>query len=118
MKNKIIFLVLFIIVYLCSFIILFKNKILKKYSNSDFNIETYISSVDMDMDGIDDQTDILNGALSYVSTKPKYKSKYYDTGYSNDSYGVCTDVVANAMKTAGYDLMKLVNVDIINNREF
>ena len=33
----------------------------KKYTNSDFNIEAYTSSVDKDNDGIDDQTDILNG---------------------------------------------------------
>ena len=28
----------------------------RKYSNSDFNINTYISSIDKDNDGIDDQT--------------------------------------------------------------
>lgn len=32
----------------------------KQYSNSDFNIETYISSVDKDNDGIDDQTKDLS----------------------------------------------------------
>jgi uncharacterized protein YijF (DUF1287 family) len=73
------------------------------------------SSVDKDEDGVDDQTDILEGALSYVATKPKYKSKYYQTGYPDDQYGVCTDVVANAMKSAGYDLMELVQEDIAKN---
>ena len=52
------------------------------------------SSVDRDDDGADDQLDILNGALAYVSTHPKYKSCYYETGYPDDGYGVCTDVVA------------------------
>lgn len=33
------------------------------------------SSVDKDNDGIDDQTDILQGALDYVASRPKYKSK-------------------------------------------
>ena len=89
----------------------------KQYSNSDFNIETYISSVDKDNDGIDDQTDILNNVRTYIAKNPKYKSKYYETGYPDDEYGVCTDVVANGLKDAGYDLKELVNEDIINNKE-
>ena len=70
------------------------------------------SESDADQDGIDDQTDILQGALAYVNTKPKYKSKYYENGYPDDGYGVCTDVVAFAMKAAGYDLKALVEKDI------
>ena len=73
------------------------------------------SSEDKDGDGIDDQTDILQGALAYVSTHPKYKSLYYQTGYPDDGYGVCTDVVAYALKNAGYDLMELVAQNIENN---
>ena len=89
----------------------------KKYTNADFNIEAYKSNIDKDNDGIDDQTDILNNANNYIKTNPKYKSKYYNTGYPNDEYGVCTDVVAFALKDAGYDLMVLVNEDIKNNKE-
>lgn len=89
----------------------------KKYTNSDFNIDTYISSIDKDNDGIDDQTDILNNVREYVKTKPKYKSKYYSTGYSNDEYGVCSDIVAFGLLNAGYNLMELVNKDIINNKD-
>jgi Uncharacterized protein conserved in bacteria len=89
----------------------------KKYSNSYFGIDTYISDNDEDNDGIDDQTDILEGAKKYVKTNPKYKSKYYGTGYPDDEYGVCTDVVANALFNAGYDLMELVNEDVINNKK-
>ena len=70
------------------------------------------SETDADQDGVDDQTDILQGARAYVDTRPKYKSKYYDSGYPDDGYGVCTDVVAFAMKAAGYDLMELVEEDI------
>ena len=70
------------------------------------------STADADGDGVDDQTDILNGALAYVSTHPKYKSRYYETGYPDDGYGVCTDVVAYALKNAGYDLQVLVDADI------
>lgn len=94
---------------------------IKKYKNYykdvDFNIETYVSSVDKDNDGIDDQTDMLENVKEYISKNPKYKSKYYDTGYPNDEYGVCTDVVAFGMLGAGYDLMELVNEDILKNPE-
>ena len=88
----------------------------KEYTNSDFKITTYTSKVDKDGDGVDDQTDILDNVKEYIKTKPKYQSKYYNTGYPDDEYGVCTDVVANGLKGAGYDLMELVNEDIINNR--
>ena len=88
----------------------------KKYTNEDFNIKTYISKTDKDNDGIDDQTDILNNVRDYIKTNPKYKSKYYATGYPNDEYGVCTDVVAFTLQGAGYDLMNLVNEHIKSNR--
>ena len=80
-------------------------------------IPQFHSSVDRDDDGVDDQLDILNGALAYVSTHPKYKSRYYETGYPDDGYGVCTDVVAYALKNAGYDLQALVDTDIREHPE-
>ena len=89
----------------------------KKYSNMDFGIETYRSATDKDGDGIDDQTDILNNVRDYIATEPKYKSKYYTSGYPDDGFGVCTDVVAFGLKDAGYDLMTLVNEDIKNHRD-
>lgn len=58
------------------------------------------------------ENEVLQGALEYVGTHPKYKSKYYETGYPDDGYGVCTDVVAFAMKHAGFDLMEDVQRDI------
>lgn len=116
---KIIILILILIIFIISIIILYVFNIIphKAYSNSDFDITTYVSKVDKDNDGIDDQTDILNNVKEYIKTKPIYQSKYYSTGYPNDEYGVCTDVVGNGLKNAGYDLMELVNNDIINNRE-
>jgi uncharacterized protein YijF (DUF1287 family) len=119
MKKSIFIIVIFIIisVILVALLYFFNTIPHKQYSNSDFNIETYISSVDKDNDGIDDQTDILNNVRTYIAKKPKYKSKYYETGYPDDEYGVCTDVVANGLKDAGYDLKELVNEDIINNKE-
>lgn len=120
MKNKFIILLIFIIlIVILSITILYKLNIIshEQYTDEDFNIETYISNIDKDNDGIDDQTDILNNVRSYIQTKPKYQSKYYNTGYPNDEYGVCTDVVGFGLKDAGYDLMELVNKDITNNTE-
>ena len=117
MKRKIPIIILIFILILVY--ILYRNNYIphKKYTNDYFNIEQYKSKIDKDKDGIDDQTDILNNTKEYISTKPKYKSKYYETGYPNDQYGVCTDVVATALKNAGYDLMELVNIDIKNNKQ-
>ena len=86
-----------------------------KFLDDYFHIKTYHSLVDKDSDGIDDQEDFLDSVLKYVASKPKYKSKYYSTGYPNDSYGVCTDVVAFGMLGAGYDLKELVHQDILNH---
>ena len=118
-KKKIIFIIIIILILISLIIYLlysFNYIPHKMYSNADFNIKTYISNVDKDNDGIDDQTDILNSVLEYIATKPKYKSKYYASGYPDDFYGVCTDVVAFGLKGAGYDLMELVNEDIKNNK--
>ena len=58
----------------------------------------------MDGDGIDDQSDILLSAREYVSQRPRYKSVYYGSGYPDDQYGVCTDVVAFGALGAGYEM--------------
>ena len=118
-RKTIISLIVIIALIFIIIMLLYKFNILphRKYTNKDFNIETYISSIDKDNDGIDDQTDILNNVKQYIKTKPKYKSKYYETGYPNDEFGVCTDVVAFGLKSAGYDLMELVNADITDNKE-
>ena len=82
------------------------------YYNSHFGITTYKSEVDYVGDGIDDQTDILEGVRAYIATNPQYKSVYYAGGYPDDEYGVCTDVVAQGFLNAGYDLRELVSADI------
>lgn len=118
-KNIKIFLILCVIAVLCGCGYLFAHyqhtspkRLPDRYGAE---IPQVHSSVDKDNDGIDDQTDILQGALDYVASRPKYKSKYYRTGYPNDGYGVCTDAVAFALKNAGYDLMTLVQQDIEAN---
>ena len=118
MKKRITLIVFSVLIIAALYVLYCFNYIPhKKYTNADFNIEAYKSNIDKDNDGIDDQTDILNNANNYIKTNPKYKSKYYNTGYPDDEYGVCTDVVAFALKDAGYDLMVLVNEDIKNNKE-
>ena len=120
MKKKVIAITLISIIIIILVVIIYLLYIFnyiphKKYTNADFNIETYKSNIDFDNDGIDDQTDVLDGGKNYVARNPKYKSKYYETGYPNDEYGVCTDVVTFGLNNAGYDLMTLVNEDIKNN---
>ena len=87
------------------------------FDNAYFHITTYQSQVDQDNDDVDDQTDILQNTKAYHSTKPKYKSKYYSTGYPDDEYGVCTDVVAFALLNAGYDIKNLLYEDVLANQE-
>ena len=38
-------------------------------------IPAFYSTVDADGDGVDDQTDMLDNALAYVDTRPKYITK-------------------------------------------
>lgn len=107
----------FVLLLLAVGIILLKSGLIprEKFENGDFNIADYKSAVDMDGDGIDDQTDILNSVKEYIEKKPKYKSRYYAGGYPDDGYGVCTDVVAQGLLGAGYDLMRLVDDDVRAN---
>lgn len=85
------------------------------YYAKDFDIETVISKTDCDNDGIDDYTDILQGAKIEAENKPTYKSAYYSGGYPPDNEGVCTDVIWRALKNAGYSLKDMVDEDIKNN---
>ena len=117
MKNKrklfIILIPVFIVCCISVYVLFLNNG--KVYYNSDFGIEDYKSNVDMNGNDIDDQTEILLRTREYISTNPKYKSEYYIGGYPTGEYGVCTDVVGYALKNSGYDLMTLVNNDVIEN---
>ena len=114
-KRFIYFIIIFIFILLLLLIFYFLTR--KTYTNEDFNIPNIKSNIDYDNDGIDDYTDIYLSALDYVKTKPKYKSKYYNGGFPNDNFGVCTDVVAFAFLNAGYNLRDLVDEDIRKNME-
>lgn len=117
--KKIIAPIVLILIIVIIYNVLYRYNIIphKKYTNEHFNIETYKSSIDKDNDGIDDQTDILENARKYISTKPIYKSKYYSNGYPDDEYGVCVDIPIQGLKGSGYDLMELVDEHIRNNKE-
>ena len=84
----------------------------RSYTAAHFDIETLESEVDKDGDGMDDFEDIMEGARTYVSTRPKYESVYYQGGYPDGNVGVCTDVIWTAFQEAGYDLKAMVDEDI------
>lgn len=90
----------------------FYPKYKKAYYAKDFGIEVIKSENDTNNNGIDDYTDILNGARMDALNKPKYKSAYYAGGYPPDDEGVCTDTVWRAFKNAGILLKDLVDEDI------
>lgn len=95
----------------------FYQKHKKVYYAEDFGIEVIKSDKDVDNDGIDDYTDILEGARKEAENRPKYKSAYYSGGYPPDNEGVCTDVIWRSLKNAGYNLKDMVDKDIKNNIE-
>ena len=84
----------------------------KIYYAEDFNIEVIKSNFDYDGDGIDDYTDILEGAKIDAENKPKYKDGYYSGGYPPEDEGVCSDVIWRSLKNAGYSLKDMIDKDI------
>lgn len=82
------------------------------FSADNFGFSDIVSPNDADSDGIDDYRDMVEGARAYIATNPLYESAYYAGGYPTDGKGVCTDVVWNAFKAAGYSLKDLVDADI------
>ena len=123
MKFLKLLLILVIILLLITIIATITYVIWTKQSNrvvyyaKDFGIEVLKSKNDEDGDGIDDYTDILEGAKLEAERKPRYKSEYYVGGYPPDDEGVCTDVIWRALKNAGYSLKEMVDEDIKNNVE-
>ncbi len=85
------------------------------YYAEDFNIETIKSHYDADNDGIDDYSDIVEGARIDAKNMPKYVSNYYQGGYPPDDEGVCADLFWRAFKNAGYNIKDLVDEDISKN---
>ena len=71
-KGIIIGIAICIVIILVTPLMLYINtqNIKEYYTNEDFGIEKYVSKIDKDQDGIDDQTDFLQNVRSYVATKP------------------------------------------------
>ena len=80
-----------------------------------FGIPQVTSTVDFDGDGLDDQSDILQGAHIEADLEPVYDINYYPTGYPPEGYGVCTDVIWRAFRNAGYSLRRMIDEDIEEN---
>lgn len=118
-KKKVLIFIILILLIVISYMklqIFLRHQTSKKnFSINYYDIETLKSNVDYDKDGIDDFSDLMLGARAYIETTPIYKSEYYNGGYPPDGIGVCTDVIWNAFKSAGYSLKDLVDKDISNN---
>lgn len=114
---KRVFIIIIVIILLLLFLVLrFFNVIPGRvYYAEDFSIEVIKSNVDYDNDGIDDYTDILNGAIIDANNKPVYRSAYYSGGYPPEDEGVCTDLIWRSFQNAGYNLKDLVDKDIEEN---
>ena len=77
-------------------------------------------SHDANGNGIPDQQDIVTGARLYLAQKPQYNmygaldaAGYVTAAADGVVYGVCTDVVAAALRYAGYDPRTLIHEDIL-----
>ena len=87
------------------------------YTAAELGITQLQSETDADGDGLEDWMDMTLGARAYIATDPHYASKYYAGGYPDDGLGVCTDVIWQAFRAAGYELKDLVDADITANRD-
>lgn len=117
-KHKLILIVIVLLIVLISpLIYIFYEKYKPFYYAKDFNIEVVISKIDANNNGIDDYTDILLGAKEDAKNHPTYDGRYWEFGYPPDNIGVCTDVIWRAFKNAGYNLRKMLDNDIRENRE-
>ena len=118
MKKKQWLLIPLCLVLLAAAYFLLRSRIPQRwYTADELGISQQQSALDADGDGVDDWTDMVLGARSYIATNPHYESKYYAGGYPDDGLGVCTDVIWQAFRAAGYSLKDLVDADIAAHPE-
>ncbi|WP_205831994.1 DUF1287 domain-containing protein [Bifidobacterium moraviense] len=79
------------------------------------NFTRVASPVDYNGNGVDDYTDILDGARRDAEALPAYDDGYYAGGYPPADRGACTDLVWRAFAAAGYDLKAMVDADVTAN---
>ena len=115
MKKRILLVIVLGMMILTGILSYFGIIQVRKYTLSEFGINEIKSIIDYNNNGIDDYTDILNGAKIDAKNRPKYKSEYYAGGYPPDNIGVCSDVIWRAFKNAGYSLKDMVDNDIKNS---
>lgn len=84
----------------------------QSYQMEELGLKRLISSVDFNENGIDDYTEILNGARRDAENMPRYDGSYQEDGYPPEDVGVCTDLVWRAFREAGYNLREMVDSDI------
>lgn len=90
--------------------------LMPEFTAEQLGIVTVTAKTDFDGDGIDDYTDIMQGARIDVRNHPTYDGRYWGNGgYPPENIGVCTDLVWRAFRNAGYDLRTMVNNDIRDN---
>lgn len=87
------------------------------YTAEELGIPVVTSPNDADGDGVEDFADMVAGIRAYFDTDPHYQSKYYAGGYPDDGLGVCTDVVWQGFRAAGYTLKDMVDEDIAAHPE-
>lgn len=119
MKKKYIGIIILSFLLIILYLILKYSGLIKEryYTSEYFHMEVVKSDIDYNNNGIDDYTDIVNGAIIEGKKKPKYHSAYYDLGYPPEGEGVCTDLIWRALNHAGYNLKELVDEDIQNHLE-
>ncbi len=89
------------------------DKTKEYYNITDFGIEELKSEKDFNENGIDDYTDILEGAKKYATFNQKYEVNYYAGGYPPiEKEGSAADLIWYALKNAGYSLKDLVSNDV------
>jgi uncharacterized protein len=66
----------------------------------------------------DVQKKIVLRLMALLEEDIQYGYKVYkETGYPNENIWISTDVIAMVLKDAGYDLMELINKDMVDHKE-
>ena len=64
------------------------------------------------------QKKIVLRLMALLEEDIQYGYKVYkETGYPNENIWISTDVIAMVLKDAGYDLMELINKDMVDHKE-
>ena len=70
------------------------------------------------LDITDIQKDIVLKTLELLDSDIEYGYQVFpDTGYPSNNIWISTDVISMTLKECGYDLMELINEDMINHKE-